>query len=150
MGRRMGGAWELRPQSSGAEESKPWDSSDAGSTANTAGEIERHSQTTAARKERASLAWSCSNPDRDDRATSMASNCSTASPVQASLAPQSTAYAARATARTAIRNGRAKRIFTKLGARPLQVKPCRLATLRVRWSGAGLSVSAEIAKVDWR
>ena len=45
----------------------------------------RHARRRAAQKERASLTWSCSNPARDDRATSMPSHCSTASPVLASL-----------------------------------------------------------------
>src|SRR6266851_1626131 len=37
-----------------------------------------------AQKARAWMAWSCSNPDRGDHATSNASHCSTASPVLAS------------------------------------------------------------------
>ena len=41
-------------------------------------------QTRAAQKDRAWLAWSCSNPDHGDGATSNALNCSTASPVLAS------------------------------------------------------------------
>jgi len=41
----------------------------------------RHWRRRAAQKDRASLAGSGSNPDRDDRAKSRASNCSTASPV---------------------------------------------------------------------
>ena len=44
----------------------------------------RHARTRAAQKERGSLPWFCSNPDRDDRVTSTASNCNTASPVRAS------------------------------------------------------------------
>src|SRR6266853_2017976 len=44
----------------------------------------RHARRTAAQRERVPLAWSCSNPGRDDHATSTALNRSTASPVQAS------------------------------------------------------------------
>jgi hypothetical protein len=44
----------------------------------------RHARRTAAQKERVPLAWSCSNPGRDDRAKSTALNRSTASPVPAS------------------------------------------------------------------
>jgi len=49
----------------------------------------RHAQTRAAQKERASLAWSCSNPDHGGRSQSNASTCSTASPVLASSRPRS-------------------------------------------------------------
>jgi hypothetical protein len=49
----------------------------------------RHAQMKAAQKERASLAWSYSNPDHGGRATSNASTCSTASPVLASSRPRS-------------------------------------------------------------
>ena len=49
----------------------------------------RHAQTKAAQKERASSAWSCSNPDHGGRAMSNASTCSTASPVPASSRPRS-------------------------------------------------------------
>jgi hypothetical protein len=49
----------------------------------------RHAQTKAAQKERASSAWSCSNPDHDVRAMSNASTCSTASLVPASSPPRS-------------------------------------------------------------
>jgi len=35
------------------------------------------------------MAWFCSNPERDDRATSTTLNCSTASPVLASSQPRS-------------------------------------------------------------
>src|SRR2546430_5823657 len=41
----------------------------------------RHAQTRAAQKESARLAFSCSNPDRGEHATSNALNCSIASPV---------------------------------------------------------------------
>ena len=44
----------------------------------------RHARTRAAQKERALLAWSCSNPERDANATSTALNCSTALPAQVS------------------------------------------------------------------
>ena len=44
----------------------------------------RHARRRIAQKERASMAWLCSNPARDDRATGTASNGSTASPVPAS------------------------------------------------------------------
>jgi len=44
----------------------------------------RQARRTAAQKERVPLAWSCSNPGRDDRAKSTALNRSTASPVPAS------------------------------------------------------------------
>ena len=44
-----------------------------------------HTQRWVAQKERAWMAWFCSNPQRDDRATGTPSNRSTASPVPASL-----------------------------------------------------------------
>lgn len=49
----------------------------------------RHVQMKAAQKERASSAWSYSNPDRGGRAMSNASTCSTAPPVLALSRPRS-------------------------------------------------------------
>src|SRR5258708_4251225 len=50
----------------------------------------------AVQMERASLPWSCSNPERDARATSRASNGSTASPVPTSPARRSQRHTPRA------------------------------------------------------
>jgi len=44
----------------------------------------RHARRRIAQKERASMAWFCSIPERDGRVRSKASSCSTASPVRAS------------------------------------------------------------------
>ena len=60
-----------------------WEFPEAGITASTRGERKCH-RGEAAQKERASSAWSCNNPDHDDRATSKALNCNTASPFLAS------------------------------------------------------------------
>jgi hypothetical protein len=48
------------------------------------GSVARHARTRAAKKQSASLAWSCSNPDHGERVSCNAWTCSTASPVVAS------------------------------------------------------------------
>src|SRR5437667_3557286 len=66
-----------------AEKSNTGNSPRAGITASRVAQRTCHAQRRAAQKESARLAFSCSNPDHGEQATSNALNCSTASPVLA-------------------------------------------------------------------